>query len=105
MGRNRHARVNHLPPPSRLCHCHTQTMKHALLQRRSLLVPALLLPCVTSCLATAPASQAPQKPWRERLIDPVTAPTTFESPVIDSQIRPMWMRRRSRATPRPARAA
>ena len=43
-------------------------------------------------MATAPAAQAPAASWRDRLIEPVTAPTTFESPVIDTQVRPMIIR-------------
>lgn len=29
--------------------------------------------------------------WRNRLIEPLTSPTIFESPVIDTQVRPMAM--------------
>jgi len=30
--------------------------------------------------------------WSERLIDPVTAPYLFESPVIENQVRPIYLR-------------
>lgn len=38
-------------------------------------------------MATAPAPQTTAATWKQRLIEPVTAPTVFESPVIDSQLR------------------
>lgn len=56
-----------------------------------------LLALVTSCASTGSANtgqsgaQASEKGWRSRLIHPVTAPTTFETPVIDSSLNAMVM--------------
>lgn len=43
-----------------------------------------------ACEAVKPAS-TPANAWTKRLIEPVTQPTIFESPVIDTQVRPMHM--------------
>jgi hypothetical protein len=69
---------------------------------------ACLLPLLAAACATTPASLSSQPSagsftlfgddsaeapdWDQRLIDPVTAPYLFESPVIDSQVRPILIR-------------
>lgn len=42
-----------------------------------------------SCASVS--SQSGAKDWSQRLIEPLTQPTIFESPVIDSQLRPIVM--------------
>ncbi len=59
----------------------------------------ITLACAALCLATIACQTTPRSPhsssttasWHKRLIEPVTAPTIFESPVIDTQLRPMDM--------------
>lgn len=52
--------------------------------------PFLLAACANLSTASNGALSA-ERPWRGRLIEPVTQPTIFESPVIDSQVRPMLL--------------
>ena len=49
-------------------------------------LPFLLL--LASCAATTTQDAGPRT-WRQRFVEPVTAPTTFESPVIDTQVVPI----------------
>lgn len=53
------------------------------------LAAALLVVGVSACTSTNAPSGG--KRWRERLIEPLSQPTIFESPVIDSQLRPIVM--------------
>jgi len=58
--------------------------------RRPLLraVPFLAVPwALGACAAVSSNSASNSGAWRERLIEPLTQPTIFESPVIDSQLR------------------
>jgi len=56
---------------------------------RSLLLALPFALGAFSCASTSAPSDA--KSWRSRLIEPLTQPTIFESPVIDSQLRPIVM--------------
>lgn len=67
------------------------------------LLPLLLAACATTPARLHQASpaesftlfaddSAPESDWNQRLIDPLTAPYLFESPVIDSQVRPVLIR-------------
>lgn len=51
----------------------------------------LLLAACASVPADSNGGAPDARRWRDRLIEPVTQPTLFESPVIDSQVRPMLM--------------
>lgn len=53
------------------------------------LAAALLVVGASACTSTS--APAGGKRWRERLIEPLSQPTIFESPVIDSQLRPIVM--------------
>ena len=61
--------------------------------RAYVLVLPLLVLGACSTVPTAPAQGGAATPagWRQRLIEPLTSPTIFESPVIDTQLRPMVM--------------
>lgn len=52
---------------------------------------ALSLLVLAGCALPRTSSEGGPRPWRRRLIEPLTAPTIFESPVIDTQLRPMAM--------------
>lgn len=65
----------------------------------------LLLSLASGCAAPAqapslvgPSRTAPSpfttdgESWRDRLVDPVTSPTSFESPIIETNIEPMYIR-------------
>lgn len=45
---------------------------------------------LAACQSTPRAAGAASE-WTKRLIDPVTQPTLFETPVVDTQVRPMHM--------------
>ncbi len=49
----------------------------------------LFLTALGACQATSGGTPSPTSAWNSRLIEPVTQPTIFESPVIDTQVRPM----------------
>lgn len=59
-------------------------------------VPVLLLVSV-SCVGVAPpstlspSSDGASPSWSKRIVSPVSAPTTFETPAIESEIRPMFL--------------
>lgn len=54
------------------------------------LLPALAFAFGAFSCATV-STPSDGKAWRSRLIEPLTQPTIFESPVIDSQLRPIVM--------------
>jgi len=61
-------------------------------------LPALVLSIVTaSCASLRSPNRVEYQPsrsvtpWAERLISPVTSPTTFETPVIGTEVRPMFL--------------
>lgn len=51
-----------------------------------------LIPCVllAACQSTNTTSGTKSAPWTDRIIAPITSPVTFESPVIQTNIRPIY---------------
>ncbi len=61
----------------------------------SRLVPALALASCAGVSGTSGLDVPPEDaPWTQRLVEPLTSPTTFESPVIQSNLEPVVMNQR-----------
>jgi hypothetical protein len=59
--------------------------------RTSASLTASLIAFTALACTTPPSASNGATRWRQRLIEPLTQPTVFESPVIDSQLRPIVM--------------
>jgi hypothetical protein len=59
--------------------------------RTSFALAASLVALTSLACTTPPSAPSGAARWNQRLIEPLTQPTVFESPVIDSQLRPIVM--------------
>ncbi len=59
------------------------------LRRLALLAAPLLVSC--NAVALPPRAQEDARPWTDRFQDPVSAPITFESPVVHTSVRPIFL--------------